>query len=75
MEFLVCYTIIPPIERRFENMSILTAERFIHELQQHQNEAGNKNQKMFKDSGENTKCLGLNMRTVFQIAKQFTEMP
>ncbi|GIN10319.1 hypothetical protein J26TS2_01860 [Shouchella clausii] len=56
-------------------MSILTAERFIHELQQHQNEAGNKNQKMFKDSGENTKCLGLNMRTVFQIAKQFTEMP
>ncbi|GIQ68320.1 MULTISPECIES: DNA alkylation repair protein [Paenibacillaceae] len=53
-----------------------TAERFIQELQQHQNEAEiEKMKKFFKGSDENTKCLGLNMRTVFQIAKQFTDMP
>ncbi|GIO38506.1 hypothetical protein J41TS12_33670 [Paenibacillus antibioticophila] len=57
-------------------MSNPTAERFIQELQQHQNEAEiEKMKKFFKGSDENTKCLGLNMRTVFQIAKQFTDMP
>ncbi|WP_010271691.1 DNA alkylation repair protein [Paenibacillus senegalensis] len=56
-------------------MDNLTAERFIHDLQQHQNEADiEKMQKFFKGSDENTKCLGLNMRTVFEIAKQFMNM-
>ncbi|MEK4299310.1 DNA alkylation repair protein [Oceanobacillus sp. FSL W8-0428] len=53
-----------------------TADGFIQELKQHQNEAEiEKMKKFFKGSDENTKCLGLNMRTVFQIAKQFTDMP
>ncbi|MGN8645891.1 DNA alkylation repair protein [Gracilibacillus sp. HCP3S3_G5_1] len=53
-----------------------TAERFIHALQQHQNEAEiEKMKKFFKGSDKNTKALGLNMRTVFQIAKQFMNMP
>lgn len=53
-----------------------TAERFIHKLRQHQNEAEiEKMKKFFKGSDNNTKCLGLNMRTVFEIAKQFMNMP
>lgn len=52
------------------------SEHFIHELQKHQNEAKiEKMKKFFKGSDENTKCLGLNMRTVFEIAKQFKDMP
>ncbi|WP_078392846.1 DNA alkylation repair protein [Shouchella patagoniensis] len=57
-------------------MDTHTSQCFIHELQQHQNEAEiEKMKKYFKGSDENTKCLGLNMRTVFQLAKQFTDMP
>ncbi|GIP17454.1 DNA alkylation repair protein [Paenibacillus montaniterrae] len=57
-------------------MDTYTAERFIHELQQYQNEAEiEKMKKFFKGSDKNTKCLGLNMRTVFEIAKQFMNMP
>ncbi|MBU8597546.1 DNA alkylation repair protein [Shouchella clausii] len=57
-------------------MSNLTAKSFIDELQLHQNEADKeKMKKFFKGSDKNTTCLGLNMRTVFQIAKQFTDMP
>lgn len=53
-----------------------TAERFILELNQHKNEADKeKMKKIFRDSDENTVCLGLHMRTVFELAKQFTEMP
>ncbi|MFA1819299.1 DNA alkylation repair protein [Virgibacillus oceani] len=57
-------------------MTNYTAERFIQELKQHQNEAGIENmKKFFKDSDKNTKCFGLKMRTVFQTAKQFMNMP
>ncbi|GIN62469.1 DNA alkylation repair protein [Robertmurraya siralis] len=57
-------------------MTSHTAERFIQELKQHQNEADiEKMKKFFKDSEESTKCFGLKMRTVFQTAKQFIDMP
>lgn len=53
-----------------------TAERFVLELQQYQNEADiEKMKKFFKDSDESTECLGLNMQTVFRIAKIFSNMP
>ncbi|GAB2569609.1 DNA alkylation repair protein [Gracilibacillus alcaliphilus] len=53
-----------------------TADGFIQELKQHQNEAEiEKMKKFFKDSDENTECLGLKMRTVFQTAKKFIDMP
>ncbi|WP_040978430.1 DNA alkylation repair protein [Oceanobacillus jeddahense] len=53
-----------------------TADGFMQELKQHQNEAEiEKMKKFFKDSDENTECLGLKMRTVFQTAKKFIDMP
>ncbi|GAA0370755.1 DNA alkylation repair protein [Bacillus horti] len=57
-------------------MENYTAEHFIHELSQHKNEADiEKMKKFFKGSDKNTRALGLNMRTVFQVAKEFTDMP
>ncbi|WP_231687008.1 DNA alkylation repair protein [Bacillus sp. JCM 19034] len=53
-----------------------TANLFIQELQHYQNETDiAKMKKFFKGSDRNTKYFGLNMRTVFTIAKQFKNMP
>lgn len=57
-------------------MNNCTAEQFILELSRHKNEADvEKMKRFFKGSDKNTTCLGLNMRTVFEIAKKFIEMP
>ncbi|WP_067838320.1 DNA alkylation repair protein [Amphibacillus sediminis] len=51
------------------------AEHFTDKLKQHKNENDVEKMKRFiKNSDENTLCLGVHMRTVFQIAKQFVEM-
>lgn len=52
------------------------AQDFIKELEKHRNEQdAEKMKRFFKSSDPDTLCLGLNMRTVFQIAKQFIDMP
>ncbi|MFS0751758.1 DNA alkylation repair protein [Oceanobacillus sp. 1P07AA] len=52
------------------------AKEFIKELEKHRNEEDvEKMKRFFKNSDSSTLCLGLHMRTVFQIAKQFIEMP
>lgn len=53
----------------------LTADRFILELEQYKNEVDIERMKRFyKGPDQDGLCLGLNMRTVFQIAKDFTDM-
>lgn len=54
----------------------LTADRFIHDLEQHKNEVEIEQMKRFyKGPAQDGLCLGLNMRTVFQMAKKYTDMP
>lgn len=56
-------------------MSDYKAQDFIKELEKHRNEQDvEKMKRFFKSSDSSTLCLGLNMRTVFQIAKQFIDM-
>ncbi|WP_339212355.1 DNA alkylation repair protein [Ornithinibacillus sp. FSL M8-0202] len=51
------------------------AQDFIKELEKHRNEQDvEKMKRFFKSSDPDTLCLGLQMRTVFQIAKQFMDM-
>lgn len=57
-------------------MSDVTASRFIAELQAYTNEQNiEKMKRFFKASDPNTVCWGLDMRTVFQVAKRFDRMP
>ncbi|WP_347834794.1 DNA alkylation repair protein [Gracilibacillus sp. JCM 18860] len=52
------------------------ALEFIKELEKHRNEQDIvKMKRFFKSSDPETLCMGLNMRTVFQIAKEFIDMP
>ncbi|MCM3760875.1 DNA alkylation repair protein [Alkalihalobacillus oceani] len=52
------------------------AHDFIKELEKQRNEQNvEKMKRFFKSSDPDTLCLGLNMRTVFQLAKQFIGMP
>jgi len=57
-------------------MSQISAKRFIEELEQHKNEHNiEKMKRFFKGSDPDTVCWGLDMKTVFQKAKQFDRMP
>lgn len=52
------------------------AENFIRELEEHKNKYDiEKMRRFFKDSDPDTLCLGIQMRTVFQTAKTFMDMP
>ncbi|WP_419893721.1 DNA alkylation repair protein [Oceanobacillus kimchii] len=52
------------------------AKEFIIELEKHRNEEDVEKMKRFiKNSDSSTLCMGLHMRTVFQIAKRFMETP
>ncbi|WP_281243022.1 DNA alkylation repair protein [Anaerobacillus alkalilacustris] len=54
----------------------LTAQHFISELEKFKGETHiKKAQKYFKGEDSTTECLGLHMRTVFQLSKLFTDMP
>lgn len=57
-------------------MTNTQAQIFINELEKHRNDRDvEKMKRFFKSSDPDTLCLGLNMRTVFQIAKQYISMP
>lgn len=52
------------------------AEHFINELKQHKNENDvEKMKRFFKGADKGTLYFGIQMQTVFQTAKQFTDMP
>jgi 3-methyladenine DNA glycosylase AlkD len=52
------------------------AKHFVKELEKHKNENDvEKMKRFFKGADKETLILGLNMRTVFKIAKQFENMP
>ena len=54
----------------------LTAAHFIHALEKHKNEVEiERVKKFYKGPKQDGLCFGLNMRTVFQTAKDYIEMP
>lgn len=54
----------------------LTADLFMHELEQHKNEVEiDRIKRFYKGPEQDGLCLGMNMRSVFQIAKDYTDMP
>ncbi|XID94639.1 DNA alkylation repair protein [Paenibacillaceae bacterium WGS1546] len=56
-------------------MSDYTAQDFIEELEKHRNEQDvEKMKRFFKSSDPDTLAMGLNMRTVFEIAKKYIGM-
>lgn len=57
-------------------MPLLTAETFIEALRSHKtNEATRKNANFIEDGGTKASVIGVRMKTVFDLAKEYSQMP